>query len=96
MMVIAMPVMTENTLAGFCVWQSDSNRYSGPASASCLTRWSDPVDALLYPFNPQAGIELHHNGKSTGLARHQMGGTALKCPMLLPVMFRLLIRSAQP
>ena len=24
-----------------------------------------PVDALLYPFNPQAGIELHHNGQST-------------------------------
>lgn len=25
-----------------------------------------PVDALLYPSNPQAGIELHHNGQSTG------------------------------
>ncbi len=24
-----------------------------------------PVDALLYPSNPQAGIELHHNGQST-------------------------------
>ncbi|MDF3670398.1 hypothetical protein P3S44_26185, partial [Enterobacter hormaechei] len=24
-----------------------------------------PVDALLYPFNPQAGIKLHHNGQST-------------------------------
>ncbi len=22
-----------------------------------------PVDALLYPSNPQAGIELHHNRK---------------------------------
>ncbi len=29
-----------------------------------------PVDALLYPFNPQAGIELHHNGESTHDSHH--------------------------
>ena len=50
--------------SGFCVWRSDSNRYSGSALASCLLAM--PVDALLYPSNPQAGIELHHNGQSTG------------------------------
>lgn len=33
-----------------------------------------PVNALLYPSNPQAGIELHHNGKITealGISRSQ-------------------------
>lgn len=26
-----------------------------------------PVDALLYPSNPQTGIELHHTDKNTAL-----------------------------
>lgn len=37
----------------------------------------EPVDALLYPSNPQARIELHHNGKSTDFEQTLRAGTTI-------------------
>lgn len=45
-----------------------------------------PVDALLYPSNPQAGIELHHNGKKATYHSGPCTTTALLPVTFLPVM----------
>lgn len=45
-----------------------------------------PVDALLYPSNPQAGIELHHNRKEhCWVVRLQVDTTQTLAAMPLPI-----------